>query len=317
MNDTYSVQHPVLLIFFNRAETFAQVFEQVRKVRPKKLYLAQDGPRDGKNDEEEIEACRRITEAIDWECEVHRDYSEKNLGCGLRPSSAITNTLRNEETVIILEDDCIPSIGFFKFCDVLLDKYRNDERVCQISGLNHFETWDTEADYFFCKTGAIWAWATWRRAWERYDYKVELISNRYIQRQLEDIVDSKKIARRRIALWVETNRRLNRGDNISYWDHQWGLVRYLYSQYTIVPARNLIKNIGVGVESTHAVDSKVTSHIKGRNAFFIPTYEVDLPIKHPEIVVCDKRYDKVVNSMNYPGMIKIYWTALVDKLLGR
>lgn len=163
----YQCKSPVLLIFFNRPDTFQQVFEQVRKAKPPRLILAQDGPRN-EMDKEGILLCRKIAEKIDWNCEVVREYSEVNLGCGIRPQSAISKALELFDRVIILEDDCVPAESFFRYCDEMLEKYRDDERIAYISGLNHFETWDCgEQDYFFTKTGAIWGWATWANKWNR------------------------------------------------------------------------------------------------------------------------------------------------------
>ena len=70
----------VLILFFNRPEPLEKVFEQVRKARPAKLFLYQDGPR-GERDLPGIEACREVVGRIDWECEVHRLFQEKNYGC--------------------------------------------------------------------------------------------------------------------------------------------------------------------------------------------------------------------------------------------
>ena len=167
----YRCKSPVALIFFNRPDTLEKVFEKVRKVRPEKLFLIQDGPRNEK-DFEKIAECRTIVENVDWECEVIKDYSNVNLGCGVRPQSGITNALKQVDRLIILEDDCVPEESFFEYCDEMLEKYKDDERICYISGLNHFESWDCgDNDYFFAKTGAIAAWATWRRSWsEYYDY---------------------------------------------------------------------------------------------------------------------------------------------------
>lgn len=82
---------PVLLLFFVRPDTFRKVFEQVKEARPSKLFLFQDGAREGRpGDAEKIEECRKIAEDIDWECEVHTYYSEKNLTCDHAEYTAIS-----------------------------------------------------------------------------------------------------------------------------------------------------------------------------------------------------------------------------------
>lgn len=70
----------VLLLFFTRPDTFGRVFAEVKKARPSRLFLYQDGPR-GEQDMPGIEACRKIADDIDWECEVHRMYQDRNYGC--------------------------------------------------------------------------------------------------------------------------------------------------------------------------------------------------------------------------------------------
>lgn len=314
----FKVTAPVLLIFFNRPDTFKEVFDKVREVRPQKLYLAQDGPRSGNDDDTiRIQECRRITSMIDWDCVVYQNYSDVNLGCGVRPQSAISWVLEKEENVIILEDDCIPNTSFFRYCDELLEEYKNDERVCLISGLNHFDTWNTktdrEADYFFCKTGAIWGWATWARAWKKYDYYLEKYSHDAFD-AISEQIGNRNVARKRVKVWNETFRKLRKGENITYWDYQWGIVRYAQSQYTIVPKKNMITNIGIGDHSTHARGTNLAKFKKFENFVFIPTHDISFPLVHPNLMICDYAYDKLVYRINYPSRLKIYYTIIKNKL---
>ena len=130
-------QTPILFVIFNRPDTTKRVFESIRKIRPAKFYIAADGPRPTKEGESKLcEETRNITEDIDWPCEVHRKYSEQNLGCKKGVSSAITWFFDNVEEGVILEDDCLPDPSFFSFCEELLSKYRNTDKVKMISGDN-------------------------------------------------------------------------------------------------------------------------------------------------------------------------------------
>ena len=140
MNNLYpnKIDVSVLLIFFCRVEKTKEVFAAIKEARPARLYLYQDGPRETvKSDGEELQKCRQIVSEIDWDCEVHTFYQEKNLGCD--PSEYIAQRwfFDNEEMGIILEDDDVPSQSFFPFCKELLDKYRNDKRVNMICGMNN------------------------------------------------------------------------------------------------------------------------------------------------------------------------------------
>ena len=122
----------VAIIFFNRPNTLKRVFEAVCKAKPKNLFLVQDGSR-GEEDEEKIKKCREIVEKIDWDCNVYKNYSDVNLGCGKRPQTGISWVFEHVERAIILEDDCVPQNSFFHFCDELLEKYADDKRVLMIS----------------------------------------------------------------------------------------------------------------------------------------------------------------------------------------
>lgn len=291
----YRCKTPVLMIFFNRPETFEKVFEKVRAAKPYTLILAQDGARNDR-DLAGVEACRKITEQIDWDCEVIRDFSETNLGCGVRPYSAISNALEKFESVIILEDDCIPSASFFRYCDELLERYRDDDRIAYISGLNHFETWDCgKSDYFFTRAGAIWGWATWRNKWGRYyDYYVKGIEDPYIRKLYCNQVDDKAVCKARIASLEKANRSLHNGEKLSYWDTQWGFAEYTQNMLAVVPRVNLIHNVGVGAGSTHAKTMTTQKWIKYRNFVFIPTHELEFPLRHASFCACDTEYHQLV-----------------------
>src|SRR5712692_5523584 len=142
---------PVALIIFNRPETTARVFAEIAKARPSRLLLVADGPRlDHPEDVEKCTATRAIVEQVDWPCEVLTNFSEANLGCKMRPVSGINWVFENVEEAIILEDDCLPHPSFFPFCQELLERYRDDQRVMMIGGTNLLGEWRTGAqNYFF------------------------------------------------------------------------------------------------------------------------------------------------------------------------
>lgn len=297
---------PVALIFFTRPDTFKKVFEAVRKAKPKHLFLIQDGAREGRPDDvEKVKQCREIAETVDWECTVYRDYSEVNLGCGMRPSSGISWVFEHVDRAIILEDDCVPCETFFPFCDAMLEKYKDDDRIGYISGLNHFEEWDCgKYSYFFTKTGAIWGWATWKRAWEKYDYYVHAINDKYISRIMPSQFVDKYDAEAKMKIYRNVNDTLNSNKKLSFWDGQWGFVKYSQNQLVIVPKYNQISNIGVGVSSTHAQTSKETKFIKYKNFFFIPTKNLEFPLTEQTVCMQDLEYDKLVNKCAESTMLR-------------
>ena len=182
----------VLILFFNRPDSLEAVFREVRKARPARLFLYQDGPR-GERDLPGIEACRRVVENIDWPCEVHRMYQEKNYGCD--PSEYISQkwAFSMTDKCIVLEDDDIPSQSFFTFCKEMLDRYENDQRISMITGTNYDEvTPDMPYDYFFATTFSISGWASWRRVIDQWDEHYTFLDDEFNLQQLADYIKERK-----------------------------------------------------------------------------------------------------------------------------
>lgn len=305
----YNIDIAVAMIFFNRSDTLEKVFEQVRIARPSKLFLIQDGPRKGnKNDIEGIKACREVFEGkIDWDCDVYEDYSEENLGCGMRVYSGIKNAFEKVDKLIILEDDCVPSQSMFPFCKEVLDKYADDKRICSISGMNHMGEYNSNGcDYFFCSTGTIWGWATWKRVWDDMDYEMTFQNDEYAMRMF-DSMNYNPYVKKSIKQLGETRRKQwDSTHKLTAWTYQFRMIRHLQSQLVIVPTKNLMSNIGITGDATHATNS-LKKMAKGiQRVFFIPTHEYDFPLKHPKYVMCDTEYDKQVwKIMGESRMAKI------------
>lgn len=169
----YKIKSPVLFLVFNRPESTKRVFEQIRKGKPDQLFIAADGPRKDKVYEQEL--CRQTREIllIDWDCDLKTLYREENLGCGKAVFSAIDWFFSHVSQGIILEDDCLPQADFFRFCDETLDKYVDNDQILEISGTNlQGGTVIGDGSYYFSRYGGIWGWATWSRAWNKYDFNM-------------------------------------------------------------------------------------------------------------------------------------------------
>ena len=307
--EPYLVDIAVLLIFFNRPDHFRQVFEQVKKARPSRLYLSCDGARaDNQSDIEKINECKKIAEEIDWTCEVFKNYSEVNLGCGRGPKAGIDFLFQHEEYGIILEDDCIPSVSFFPFCKEVLEVYKNDRRVFCITGINaEKESLDCPDSYFFGYSGTNWGWATWKRNWIDMDYALSFVEDPYtlsLMRNKNKQLSGKK-GLKEVKTMIATNQRVKNGENISYWDVQWQTGRYLNHQLAIIPAKNMITNIGVGADSTHAQTMKkneTAGETVGKISFlFNKRYEIDFPLKHPKYMIPNTDYDRRIDRFLYPS----------------
>lgn len=307
----------VLLIFFARPNTLREVFEKVKKARPAKLFLACDGPRKNRpTDVENIEACKAIVSDIDWECEVHTRYMEENQGCGKGPSDAITWAFEHVDKLAILEDDCVPDDTYFQFMKEMLDYYEHDTRVGLISGYNHFKEWDTAGDsYLFTKCGATLGWGTWKRVWDHYDFYIKDFQNTQILHLLGKELFHKKAVNGRLGDWKRTARE-TACQRVNYWDYQFDFVKYTQSYLSIVPAGNLIYNIGVGPGSTHTENTKKTQWKPGQ-VLFMPTVPMQFPLVHPKHRICDRYYDeKLFNTLFYPPRIVKLFRKIKRRLWG-
>ena len=185
---------PVLLIMFNRYDETKMVFDKLREAKVKTLYLVCDGPREGNTkDIEEQKKLRQLPEMVDWECEVHTMFREKNMGCGRGVSSAITWAFENEDRLIILEDDCVPSLPWFTFCNHCLEKYKNDTRVWTINGRSQNENDPSfhGYDYTFTIYTHSAGWATWKRVWDGFDIKIPYMGQFFKEGGFRNITGSK------------------------------------------------------------------------------------------------------------------------------
>jgi hypothetical protein len=250
---------PILFLIFNRTETTKQVFEKIRAIKPKYLYVAADGPRD----QQEVIKCdntRAIIKNIDWDCEVKTLFRDKNLGCGKAVSEGITWFFEHVECGIILEDDCLPEITFFHFAEILLKKYNNDLKVWHISG-NNFQDNNQrgEASYYFSMFTHIWGWATWRNRWKEYKLNIDNY----------DIKSDVKIYTEDNRMFKYFERRKNQvsSNKINTWDYQWLFCMWQHGGYSIIPNKNLVTNIGFGDDATN---TKSTSRLAN-----MPMYSMD------------------------------------------
>lgn len=281
---TTPLETAVLLVIFNRPETTQHVFEAIRTAKPPRLYIAADGPRANKMGEaEKCAEARKIVDKVDWECEVKTLFREDNLNCGIGPSSAFTWFFEHEEEGIILEDDCLPSQSFFWYCQNLLQRYRDDNRVMHIGGNNFLQGWQNDPDYsyYFSRSGHIWGWATWRRAWKMFDYDMNLYdkikANNYFTHYFLNPLE--KIYRLRKFDQTITSTR------VDWWDYQWDFARYANSGLAIVPKNNLVKNLGFGQDATH------TQNGKSKSAK-LEAEHIEFPMKHPPFMIRDFASDK-------------------------
>lgn len=274
---------PILLVVFNRPDTTRPVFETIRKLKPKYLFIAADGPR--KNREGDAEKCRQVKEIfsdIDWPCEVKTLFHEQNLGCKKAESSAFDWFFEHVEMGIILEDDCLPDQTFFRYCTELLEKYKDNEQVMHISG-NNFQKGNSrficDESYYFSTIPNSWGWATWRRAWAKYDVNIKKWPEFKASGKLKNAFNSHGGYEYWSKVWDQYYR-----SEIDSWDGQWVLACAENNGLCITPKINLVTNIGWGEDSTHCKIENSSARV--------PTVAVAFPLKHPHEIKVNIYADK-------------------------
>lgn len=278
----------VMLIVFNRPEHTRQVFERIREARPKRLYVSADGPRpDRPDDLESIEATRKVALDVDWPCEVKTLLRKQNLGCKTAIKTGLDWFFSQEEEGIILEDDCVPDPTFFRYAAEMLDKYRNDDRIATIAGTNYLlGSQQFEDSYYFTKYLFVWGWASWRRVWQDYDFEIKRWPKFRDEGRLHQVFPHP----RSLKYWTWIFDRTH-DETLNAYDYQFFFSQLINHRMSIVPARNLISNIGWGSGSTN------TAHKNPEMG--METFPMEFPLRHPEFMVPDERADTYTEHLMF------------------
>lgn len=287
-------QTPVLLITFNRPYHTQKVFDAIKRQKPKNFFVFQDGPR--VNNKEDLLKCssvRKIIQSqIDWDCNLMTYYSDINLGCGPGPSKGISWFFENVDTGIIFEDDAVPHQDFFTFAEELLKKYNNVEKV-KVIGSMHLDgkKYGTGSYHFSMCNRNLCAWATWKRSWQFFDYKLENISEQKLQKALRKYNATAK----EIYYWSDKFSEIKENCmNDSSWDIQFLISIWLNNGLGVFPNVNLSTNIGFDSEATHTTEK---NHIASN----VSTEKI-LPLVHPKEIRISRKAD-----LNYH---KLYFEPL-------
>ena len=296
---------PVLLLVFNRPEQTRVSFGQIKKVKPKYLFVAADGPRQDRPDD--IQKCmevKRIVSQIDWDCTVKTLFREQNRGCGHGPAEAISWFFAQVEQGIVLEDDCVADVSFFSFCEELLDRFKHDQRVSMIGGTNPVIQWkQNKHSYLVSNMGFSWGWASWRRAWQDFDYTASMWFTPEASNRVKAQFNNSQFFNH-FQLEFDHYFSKVRSD---VWDFQWLFCRLNKRSYTLLPSVNLIANIGFDQESTH------TFHVES-NIAFLKTQALNFPLKHPPFKV-DRLFDWYVFERFVNPQYRPLWKKVILKII--
>jgi hypothetical protein len=292
---------PVLFLVFNRPAATQRVFDRIARARPTQLLIVADGPRPGRRGEEELcGEVRKIVSAVDWPCEVHTNFAPANLGCFRRVATGLDWAFTIVEQAVILEDDCLPDMSFFPFCQEMLERYRGDSRIAFISGTNLVAAHlNTRHDYYFSRQGRIWGWATWASRWQDYDGYLRGWPELRRSDALTDIFDQPKD----IAFWTGVFDAMFEGRGPDTWDYQWTYTNFFNHRMAIVPRVNLIMNIGFGAGATHSLSE---------DPRFMPKLKaLTFPLKHPAAIIPSRSADRHCQRLYFAAPL---WRRIVVRL---
>lgn len=298
---------PVIFIIFNRTDTAKQTFEMIRAAKPTKLLVIADGPRpEVPGEAAKCAATRAIIDGVDWDCDVQTNFSETNMGIRHCISSGISWAFEFVDNAVVLEHDCVPSLSFFGYCADLLDRYENDERIMMISGQNHlFEHATITDSYYFSRyPHVMWGWATWRRAWAKYDVDMTC----WPEIRDRNLFDQYFPAKRERYYWDSIFQYAVYEGNVDTWDYQWFYSMWANSGLCITPAKNLVRNIGLDAEATH-------TNTKYDKVYSVLTAEdLSFPLTHPTIVLASFDKDELEAKLRFAyhtrGLLGAYFRYL-------
>ena len=285
----------ILFLIFNRLDTAQKVFEQIKAIKPKYLYVASDGPRENVDGEaKKVNEVRNyIINNIDWDCEIHTLFRDTNLGCGVAIYKAITWFFENEEDGIILEDDCVPCQSFFYFCEELLNKYKDNQSIWQISGNGYYKDKKAKSSYYFSKIPQCWGWATWADRWKNFKFDVSDFSKKDFE-----LFSSKKEVQK---YWQGILKYIENGKK-DIWDYNWVFTVVSNKGFCIDPYNHLVTNVGVN-----------GTHFNGNDPLLNVEIEEIKNIVHPNVI----QYNNKAIDYIYKNMFHIKERSLFSYVIDK
>lgn len=307
---------PVCLIMFKRPEKTVQIISQLRYVKPQKVYFISDGGRNPAEWEIVSECRRRSEEAIDWDCEIIRDYADKNLGVYDRIGLGALRVFEKEKWAIFLEDDNFPEVSFFDYCRDMLLKYEHEDKIMWVCGTNYLGRcgFQESADYGFSQQMLPCGWASWASKFTKlYDKEFSLYSRQSVGVLKRQYI-MKRLFFQDVKNWeMEIAHRAEHGRYTS-WDYQMGFSLRIHNKFGIIPRINQIKNIGVDEFSTHGGASM--NLVMTKRFCEIPTDILQFPLRHPTKICIDQRIERRLEEII---LIPLWWNlrSSVSKVIRR
>lgn len=272
---------PILLILFKRIDSTKLILNELRKQKPKYIYIVADGPRNEK-EKKETDALRKfVLDEINWPCKVKKVFRDKNWGCDNSSVDALNWFFRNVEYGIFLEDDCLPSQSFFRFHKEMLEKYKNEDKVKCVCGVNFLTNYEMENSYTFSKTAfSGWGFSTWRKEWGLNYEKIKKAYKKGLKNEFPYLFQRMSV-KRKLNLILDKR--------MEGWDYLFATQKASENKLAIFPDKNLVENIGFELDSTHEFNEADKKYLWRKGE------EMNFPLKHPNSVADDKNFDRKMN----------------------
>ncbi len=284
---------PVAIFMFKRPEKTAMIIDQIAKLKPLKLYLIADGPRNAK-EKEAVEACRRkVEQHIVWDCEVIKNYAPVNRGVYQNIAGGAKWVFSLEERAIFLEDDNFPALSFFQYCKELLERYKDDTRILWICGTNYMGKSELEdgSDYCFTKLMLPCGWASWSDKFLKYyEGEMNLYRDKVYKEKVKITYNNKLLYKHDYPQWDLILANLDKGMQPRSWDYQMAFSLRVHNMFGIAPKYNQITNIGADELSIHGGVSM--NNVMTQRFCEVPIYDLTFPLKHPKTVMVDGVFEK-------------------------
>jgi hypothetical protein len=241
-----NVNVPIAVIIYNRPDHTAWMLGSLQEIRPKNLYVISDGPKDA-SDAEKVRETRELLTSLPWNCTVHKNYADRNLGCQERVNSGLDWLFDRVDRAIVIEDDIVPQPCFYRNTAHLLERFAADDSLKMVAGRNHLVSFPpTDLDYFVSHRASIWGWGTWADRWQAFRKEFPAWSFDDLQTRMhQHYGDSENT---RLPLYLFKHQIAQKLDDWGTPWSQWILAR---KGLCLVPVQNLVQNIGFSTEATH------------------------------------------------------------------
>lgn len=289
---------PIVLFIFKRPEKSVQIISHISKIHPRKIYLIGDGAR---NDEEKdlINECREAVEkSVPLNCELVTNYADTNRGVYENIAGGAKWVFEREEWAIFLEDDNMPELSFFPFCDELLHMYEADTRILWICGTNYLKECDLpdNTSYTFTQNMMPCGWASWSKKFKAfYEGDLEKWGKPIIKNLINSLSYYNPLKKQDMQNWDRELKHYAKFGRFSSWDYQMSFSLRIHNLYGIMPKYNQITNIGVDCNSIHG--GTTFENVMTRRFCGLPTKELDFPLKHPKSIIPIKSVENNISKI--------------------